>query len=63
MYSDLKKCMSCEQATPVVNEWRYRLCQGCLDYYLGIEIESLVEMTDAEQDMYWRLYEDEHKGL
>ena len=62
MYEGMK-CMSCEKATRVENEFNYPLCQKCLDYYMAIEIEALVEMTDDEQALYWSLYEDNHKNL
>ena len=62
MYNELK-CMSCKKATAAVNEFNYPLCEKCLDYYMAVEIDALVAMTDGEQDMYWRLYEDNHKRL
>jgi ribosomal protein L37AE/L43A len=62
MYNEMK-CMSCKKAATVKNEFNYPLCQKCLDYYMAIEIEALVEMTNQEQELYWRLYEDNHKRL
>ena len=57
------KCQNCKKRNAVKNEFNYILCDKCLDYYLNTEIEELVEMTDEEQELYWRLYEDQHKTL
>lgn len=56
-------CQNCKDKKAEQNEFNYILCKECLEYYLRIEIEDLVEMTDEEQELYWRAYEDEHKKL
>ena len=57
------ECESCHKRPAEANEFNYIICKECLDFYMGTEIEELVYMTESEQEVYWRMYMNEHGRL